>query len=112
MKTAVEETRIGIMLAEGLSKKEIACKTGKSIFTVNEQARRIYARTHSRNLADITRWIINRYTGIAVEDILTNALHDLTIVGIVGLFTYILSTPGTMEQLGAELVNLVARIIG
>ena len=54
MKTAIEETRIGIMLAQGYTKKEIACKTGKSVFTVNEQARRIYERSGSRNLADIS----------------------------------------------------------
>lgn len=111
MKTATEETRIGIMLAQGYTKKEIACKTGKSVFTVNEQARRIYERSGSRNLADITRWVVRRYTGVSVDTILVNALHDITILVVAAVFTYILLQPGVVDTIKAELIDRFNLII-
>lgn len=74
---------IGIMLAMGYTKKEIAAKTGKSVNTIDNQAQELYRRNDCRNLADITRKLIQRYSGIPVEDILINAIHDsLLLAGI------------------------------
>ena len=71
--------KIGLMLSLGYTKKEIALKTGKSVNTIDNQAQSIYRETGSRNLADITRFMISRYSGIPVEDILIHAAHDATI---------------------------------
>jgi DNA-binding CsgD family transcriptional regulator len=69
-----QENRIGIMLALGYSKKEIANITFKSYHTVNQQTRMIYQKTNSRNLADITRWVVTHITGIDVYLLLRNEL--------------------------------------
>lgn len=111
MKTAVEESKVGIMLAQGFTKKEIACQTHKSVFTVNEQTRRLYIRNHCRNLADITRWVIRRYTGVSVDTVLVNALHDITIVAAVSLLAYVVLQPGPVGRLNAELIDFFNRII-
>ena len=73
-----EMDKVGIMLAQGLTKKEIAIRTGKSVCTINAQARKLYERTGSRNLADITRWVISQHCGISVDKVLIKALNDIT----------------------------------
>jgi len=81
--TAPEETKTGIMVALGYTEKEIANKMGKSIHTIKQQKRRLFKKTNSHNLADLTRYLINRYCGIQTEDILLHIMHDLTLVAFV-----------------------------
>jgi DNA-binding CsgD family transcriptional regulator len=102
---SVAETRIAQLLAGGLSRKEIATKLYRSEHTINEQARCAYRKTGSRNLADITRWLIQRYSGIPVSDILINAMRDITVGVAVGLFTWLITRPGALAEIAAGLQN-------
>lgn len=99
--------QVGIMLALGYSKKEIAQKTGKSVNTIDNQAQDLYRETGSRNLADITRWVIERYTGVPVEERLINLAHDLTIAVAVAFLTWVSFQPETMDRLSTALSNVV-----
>ena len=94
-----EQLKVAIMLAQGFTKKEIACRLNKSVFTVNEHTRRIYEKTGSRNLADITRWVISRYTGKEIDNILVNAFHDLFVAAAVIGICYLAVHPDATRQL-------------
>jgi len=107
MKTkAVEHEKVGIMLASGYSKKEISLKTGKSINTVSKETDNLYKKYHCRNLADITRFMIARYSGIAVEDILIRAAHDATIAVAVVFLAWCAVQPETLEKITAALTTV------
>lgn len=105
MKTATEELKVGIMLSQGYSKKEIAVILHKSINTVNQQTRVLHEKTGCRNLADVTRFFIQRYSGIHVNDLLIRAMHDITIGAAVGLFTWLITRPGALAEIAAGLQN-------
>jgi len=98
MKTTVEQNRVGLMLASGFSKKQIAAETGKSINTVSKETDNLFKRTGCHNLADITRWMVNRYTGIPVEDVLINAMHDLTVLAAATFLTWCAMQPEVAEK--------------
>lgn len=93
--------QIGIMLSLGFTKKEIAAKTGRSVNTIDNQAQSLYRETGSRNLADITRHMISRYSGIPSEDILINALHDITIGLAVAFVTWVALQPEVAEKVNS-----------
>lgn len=98
MKTkAVERERVALLYAQGHTKKEISQITGKSIHTVGMQLRRYYEKTGSRNAADLTRFMVRRYSGIPVEDIIINALHDLTVCAFVAFMSYVIAQPETRD---------------
>lgn len=103
--STAEET-VGIMLAKGFTKKEVANHLHKSVRTIGRQADDLYKKTGSRNLADITRYMIRRYSGISVEDILINAAHDLTIVVAAAFLTWCALQPEVAEKLNAALTSL------
>jgi DNA-binding CsgD family transcriptional regulator len=52
------EINVGCLLALGYTKKEIALKRKKSESTIRHQAESLYLKTESKNLADITRFMI------------------------------------------------------
>jgi len=111
MKTkAVEREKVGLLLAQGHTKKEIASILGKSFHTVNMQTRRLYETTHSRNVADLTRYVVRRYSGVPVEDIIINALHDLSLMVAGGLLFYILSQPSAHAELSGAFSTLFEMI--
>lgn len=97
--TSPAETQVGILLASGFTKKEVASKLHKSVRTIDRQSDNLYKKTGCRNLADITRYMIRRYSGIATEDILINAAHDSTIVCAVVFLTWAALQPESMQQL-------------
>jgi DNA-binding CsgD family transcriptional regulator len=97
-----EET-VGLMLAEGFTKKEVATQLHKSIRTVDRQTDDLYKKTNSRNLADITRFMVNRYTGIPVEDVLIHAMHDLTVLVAAAFLTWCALQPEMLEKLNSAL---------
>jgi DNA-binding CsgD family transcriptional regulator len=100
-----EET-VGLMLAKGFTKKEVANQLHKSIRTVERQSDMLYKKTNSRNLADITRFMIRRYTGIAVEDILIHAMHDITILAALCLTFWAADTLGALDEMKAAISNV------
>lgn len=93
--------QIAIMLSLGFTKKEIAAKTGRSVNTIDNQAQSIYRETGSRNLADITRKMISRYSGIPSEDILIHALHDITVGLALAFVTWAALQPELAEKLNS-----------
>jgi len=108
MKTkAVEREKVGLMLAQGFTKKEVANELGKSIHTVNQQTRRLYEKTGSRNLADITRAMIDRYSGINTEDIIINAMHDITILAAVAFFAWVAIQPDVIDMVKTCITSLL-----
>ena len=102
---AIEENKVGILLAQGYTKKEVASKLNKSFHTVNQQTRCLYEKTGCRNLADLTRYIVTRYSGIHVNDLLIRAMQDITIGVAVGLFTWLITRPGALAEIAAGLQN-------
>jgi len=99
--------QIGLMLSLGYTKKEIALKTGRSVNTIDNQAQSIYRETGSRNLADITRFFVKRYTGIPVEDLLIHAAHDLTVLVAAGFLTWCALQPEVAEKVQQALASLL-----
>lgn len=71
-----KRTTVGIYLACGFTKKEIASKMKKSFHTINEEARVLYQETGSRNLADITCCMIATITKLPVREMLWNQLSQ------------------------------------
>ena len=111
MKTPdVEQQKVGLMLACGFTRKEIAAKTGKSVNTVMKQTDSIYKKTGSRNLADITRHMISRYSGFPSEDILINALHDLTVGLAVAFIIWVAAQPEIIEEVNSVVTSLINAI--
>jgi DNA-binding CsgD family transcriptional regulator len=86
------EKTVGILLANGFTKKEIANRLNKSERTICRQADDLYKKTGSRNLADITRNFIQRYTGLPVEDILINAMKNSLVFLAIAFIAYVLIT--------------------
>lgn len=103
---AVEREKVGLMLAQGFTKKEVANKLGKSVHTVSQQTRRLYEKTGSRNLADITRYMVGRYTNLPVKDVLINAMRDITILAAVAFCVWVSSCPGVLEMVQTSLHSI------
>jgi DNA-binding CsgD family transcriptional regulator len=111
MKTkSIEQEKVGLMLASGFSKKQIANETGKSINTVSKETDNLFKRTGCHNLADITRFMVNRYTGIPVEDVLINAMHDLTVLVAAAFLTWCALQPEVAEKVNDSL-STIANIL-
>lgn len=92
----------GILLSQGYTQKEVANIRNKSTRTISNQVDRFYKKTGCRNLADLTRFMVHRYSGVPVEDVLLNALHDLSLVVAGAVLFYIFSQPENQtEVLGA-----------
>lgn len=103
--TIIKRDQVALFLAAGFTKKETANKLHKSENTVRRQADDFYKRTGCRNLADLTRFVISRYTGIHVNDIIIRAMQDITIGVAVGLFTWLITRPGALAEIAAGLQN-------
>nr|WP_319265409.1 helix-turn-helix transcriptional regulator [uncultured Draconibacterium sp.] len=86
-----QEANVARELALGNTQKEIANKRNKSPHTVNQQRRVAMEKTHSRNVADLTRWVMRRYFNKS-EDCIVNTLHDTMIVFAVFAISYSFST--------------------
>lgn len=106
MKNLTETDRVGILLASGYTKKEIAAQTGKSINTVSKETDNLYKKTNCRNLADITRYMINRYSGIPVEDILFRAAQDATIAIAAAFLGWCAMQPEAIEKFNEAFTKL------
>ena len=59
-KLSPAEINVGCLLALGFSKKEIAAKRNTSESTIRHQTESLYIKTESKNLADITLYMIAR----------------------------------------------------
>jgi DNA-binding CsgD family transcriptional regulator len=93
--------KVGLMLALGYSKKEVACKMQSSVNTIDNHAQHLYRETGCRNLADITRYMVRRYSGLPIEDILIHAANDCTFICGVAFLTWCAMQPETLEKLSA-----------
>lgn len=106
--------KIAIMLSLGYTKKEIAMKTGRSVNTIDNQAQTLYRETGSRNLADITRKVIARYTGLPIEDILIRAAHDATIAIATAFLTWCTLQPQVADKVNtafSTVANFLTNIL-
>ena len=103
------------MLASGLTKKETALQLGKSFHTVNQQTRLLYEKLSCRNLADLTRRMISRYSGINTEELLYRAMHDglylLPVVAIAMILVF-MDHDGLLDQFAAFVARLKTAIGG
>lgn len=82
--------KVGLLLSQGYTKKEIACKLHKSPHTVNQQARVLYEKTKSRNLADITRYTISNILHVDVDSILSETITRAIILVLLVLIIEII----------------------
>ena len=111
MKTkAVEREKVGLLLASGYTKKEVANILGKSIHTVTMQTRRLFKLSKSRNVADLTRFMIKRYCNIPVEEIILTALHDLSLILAGAIMVYIFSQPESQVELMTAFDSIINAI--
>lgn len=78
-----------LLLSQGYTQKEVANIRHRSTRTISNQVDRFYKKTGCHNLADLTRFVVKRYSAVPVEDIIINALHDLTLMVAGGLLIYI-----------------------
>lgn len=85
--------KVGLLLASGLTKKEIATRLNKSPHTVNQQARVLYERTRSRNLADITRYTISNLLNVDVDAMLRKVISHAVIFFFVAVVVLWLVDP-------------------
>lgn len=104
VKLGNEETRVAVMLSQGYTKKEIATQLEKSINTVNNQTRRVYEKTGSRNLADITRFTISRFfPNVDINKLLTDATRYMVVALVSLAIWYVGTCTNLLEQLQAAL---------
>lgn len=106
MKKLSQTDKVGLLLAAGHSKKEVAQQLGKSINTIDNQAQMLYRKTGSRNLSDITRFFVRRYTGIPVEDILINAIKDSLILAAVIFGIWAFFQPEILNEVKTSIHNV------
>lgn len=71
-----QEAIVARKLALGNSQKEIALTLHKSEHTINQQRRSAYIKTGSRNVADLTRWVMLNTFDIP-EDSISEELTNL-----------------------------------
>lgn len=84
-----QEANVARDLALGNTQKEIANKRHKSPHTINQQRRMAMEKTKSRNVADLTRWVIRRYFN-KTEDTVINQIQDTMIVFAVWSISYVI----------------------
>lgn len=61
------EMEVAELISFGLIEKEMADYLGISIFTLRAHKRNLFYKTGCRNIADVTRWYIQRTAGIHIE---------------------------------------------
>lgn len=94
------EANVARELALGNTVKEIAVKHHRSEHTINQQRRMAYEKTGSRNTADITRWVVARYSGKR-EDVIISLINDsLFIIAIICMVVAALS-PRYQQEISA-----------
>lgn len=83
------EANVARELTLGNSHKKIASKRNKSTHTINQQTRVAMEKTKSRNVADLTRWVLSRYFGQR-EDVVINTIKDSMVLLTIGSLTWAL----------------------
>ena len=106
-KHAPERSKVGLLLALGYTKKQVAAETQKSIHTVNAHTRRLFEETGSQNLADLTRAMVTRYTGLNTEQLLIKILKDLAAVIFIAVAAYYSSKYDLTEMVETCLTKLI-----
>jgi DNA-binding CsgD family transcriptional regulator len=96
-----------LLLSQGYTQKEVAEMRERSTRTISNQVDRFYKKTGCRNLADLTRFVVKRYSGIPVEDIIINALHDLSLMVAGAILFYMLSQPSAQAELSGAFSTLL-----
>jgi hypothetical protein len=104
--------KVGIMLAGGYTKKEIACIMHRSIHTISQETRVLYQRTGSRNLADITRKMITLLFHFDIDTELASILKQIITVTIVfGIVLTCILFPDSiikaMQSSFTSIINLI-----
>lgn len=109
MKTQISPTEelIGLLLASGNTKKEAANKINRSEKTICRHADNLYKKTGSRNLSDITRFMISRYSNLNTEALLFKILQDVLALAVVGMATWFFSQPHILEMVQASLHSII-----
>lgn len=98
------EEKVGLLLANGFTKKEIANKLGNSVKTICRHSDSLYKKTNSKNLADITRFMFSRYSG-SPETILVNAMNNLLAAPPMAFRQWVANTQDTLTILKATLFH-------
>ena len=101
------EEKVAVMLAKGYTQKETANHLNKSVRTVSRQVDDIYHKTECRNLADLTRFVIRRYSGVPTEEILMNAIKDMFVVVFIIAAALVLSNTHVFEMIQTSLINSI-----
>jgi|GEM_PF-3694472 len=112
MKTNISPTEEmnALLLSQGYTQKEVANMRHRSTRTISNQVDRFYKKTGCRNLADLTRFIVKRYSGIPVEDIIINALHDFSLMVAGAILFYILTQPSAQAEISGAFTSLFEMI--
>jgi DNA-binding CsgD family transcriptional regulator len=102
--------KVGLLLSSGLTKKEIAARLNKSPHTVNQQARVLYERSHSRNLADITRYTIGNLLHIDVDALLRNMISRAIILFFIAVIVLWMIDPELNTRIWSWFASTLASL--
>lgn len=100
------EEKVGLMAALGFIRKEISDKLGKSEGTICKQLDSAYKKTDSQNHTDLTRFFIDRYTGMNSTVLLSRALRDCFLIGFLVFLAWVVNTPEAIELMKTSLQDL------
>lgn len=108
--TPAEKT-VGILLASGMTKKEVANELKKSEKTVCRQTDSLYKKTGARNLADITRTMISRYAGISSEEIIFRLMKTVVMAAGLFLIYWAANETGALDTMKAAIHQIQTSLI-
>ena len=98
--------KVGIMLAGGYTKKEIACIMHRSIHTISQETRMLYQHTGSRNLADITRKMISSIMHMDIDLELAVIIKQIIVVSLLlGIILTCILFPEVLSYAYAAMQN-------
>jgi len=60
------ELEIAELISFGRTEKEMGNYLNLSVDTIKSHKRHLFTKTHSRNIADVTRWFIDQRTGARI----------------------------------------------
>ena len=102
-KLSPAEINVGCLLALGFTKKEIALKRNKSESTVRHQAESLYLKTESKNLADITRYMIAECLHINLHKLSSNLSSSFLSISTTCLSLWVAHLSSAFDTMRAAL---------
>ena len=62
-RVTTRERQVAELIGFGYTEKEIGSRLQITVDTVKSHKKSLFCKTHSRNIADVTRWVFQEQTG-------------------------------------------------